>query len=197
MTGADAARERALAYLRRKGSEAPLDALRAHAAATFTEIEALLDRIPAALRARRPAPGQWSAHEIVDHLVESHRPTAAQLAALVAGRRPQGGAIPPSLQSPQPDARSWEDLLAELRAIHRTLLALVPPVAEDAATTAAVTAPVAMLLKVPGEDGKTARLAWEEELDWKAYLQVFRVHTVEHRAQLERTLEALGAGGAS
>jgi hypothetical protein len=182
--------ERALAYLRRKGTEADRAALRDHVAGTFEDFEAFLHAVPVELRARRPEPERWSVQEIVDHLVESHRPAVEQLGELIAGRRPQGGAIPASLQSEDPFAKSWEQLVGELEAIHRSFVGLL-----DRATDAdpgSVTAPVVMVVKVTSEAGEKVATAWEEELDWKAYTQAFRAHTVEHRHQILRTLDALG-----
>jgi len=98
-------------------------------------------------------------------------------------------AIPASLQSSAPLERPWDDLLAELRSIHRAFLDLVDGATDE--TSLAVTAPVVMVVKAPFGDGAVP-LEWEEELDWKAYAQAFRGHTAEHRAQIERTLGALG-----
>lgn len=180
---------RALDYLRAKGTEAPLPELREHLAATFRKIEALLDSVPPELRSASPAPGRWSVHEVVDHLVESHRRAVEQLRFLLAGRRPISSAIPASLQSPAPLERPWDDLIAELRSIHRAFLDLVGEATDE--TSLEVTAPVVMVVKAPQGDGAVP-LEWEEELDWKAYTQAFRGHTAEHRMQIERTLSALG-----
>ncbi|HYO13517.1 MAG TPA: DinB family protein [Thermoanaerobaculia bacterium] len=186
---------RVLDYLRAKGTEAPLPELRGHLAATFRKIDALLDSVPPDLRSAPPAPGRWSVHELVDHLVESHRRAVEQLRFLVAGRRPLSAAIPASLQSSAPLERPWDDLVAELRSIHRAFLDLVDGATEE--TSLDITAPVVMVVKAPQGDG-TIPMEWEEELDWKAFTQAFRGHTAEHRAQIERTLSALGAApGAS
>lgn len=180
---------RVLDYLRAKGTEAAIPELREHLAATFRKIEALLDFVPPDLRSASPAPGRWSVHEVVDHLVESHRRAVEQLRFLLAGRRPMSSAIPASLQSSAPLERPWDDLLADLRSIHRAFLDLVDGATDE--TSLAVTAPVVMVVKAPFGDGAVP-LEWEEELDWKAYAQAFRGHTAEHRAQIERTLGALG-----
>lgn len=183
--------KRALDYLRRKGTEADRAALRDHVAGTFADFESFLSQVPVELRARQPEPGRWSVHEIVDHLVESHRPAAEQLAALIEGRRPEGGAIPASLQSDEPFARSWDELFGELQAIHRRFVDLL-----DRATDTApgdITAPVMMVVKVSTEAGDKEATAWEEELDWKAFSQAFRAHTVEHRHQILRLLDTLGS----
>jgi hypothetical protein len=112
----------ALAYLRRKGTEAAPARLREQVAATFGELEALLPKVPASLRAARPSPARWSAHEVLDHLVESHRPVE-QLRSLVAGQRP---ATPPSLHSERPLERPW-DGLEHRRQILATLAELGAP----------------------------------------------------------------------
>jgi hypothetical protein len=179
----------ALEYLRRKGTDAPVPQLYGHVAKTFEDFEAFLETVPPALRAAKPSPQAWSAHEVVDHLIVSNRPAVVQLRDLVAGERPATPPIAASLQSENPFQRSWDDLVAELREIHRSFLALI----EGAADTHDVTTPVVMVLKIPGESGSSVPVTWEEELDWKAYTQAFRVHTVEHRLQIERTLAALAA----
>ncbi len=181
----------ALDYLRRKGTEAPLERLREHAAATFREIEALLDSVPASLRTLRPAPARWSVQEIVDHLVESHRPAVEQLREMVSGRRPGTGAIPAHLQSPAPLDRPWGDLLGDLHRVHRALLDLLDNASDE--VSSGVTAPVLMVLKT--QDGESVE--WVHELDWKAYVQAYRGHTAQHRAQVVQTLEELGAGNES
>jgi DinB superfamily len=180
---------RVLDYLRAKGTEVSIPELREHLAATFRKIEALLDAVPPELRGAAPGPGRWSVHEVVDHLVESHRRAVEQLRFLVAGRRPISTAIPASLQSPAPLERPWDDLFTELRSIHRGFLDLVDGTSDG--TSLEVTAPVVMVVKVDG----AVPLEWEEELDWKAFAQAFRGHTAEHRAQIERTLGELGKSG--
>ena len=174
------AQTQALDYLRLKGTETPVERLREHVARTFREIEDLLDSVPPGLRALRPAPSRWSVQEIVDHLVESHRPAVEQLRELVSGRRPETGAIPAHLQSATPLDRSWEDLVGDLRGIHRSLLDLLDKASDE--TSLDVTAPVVMVIQ---------SIEWEQELDWKAYAQAYRGHTAQHRAQIVRTLEAL------
>lgn len=172
----------ALGYLRQKGTEASVEGLREHVAATFRGIEDLLECVPPGLRALRPAPSRWSVQEIVDHLVESHRPAVEQLRELVSGRRPETGAIPAHLQSAAPLDRPWEDLVRDLKEIHRSLLDLLDKASDEPPLD--VTAPVVMVVQ---------SVEWEQELDWKAYVQAYRGHTAQHRAQIVRTLEALGA----
>ena len=48
------------------------------------------------------------------------------------------------------------------------------------------------ILKVEEPGREPTPVASEHELDWKALVQAFRVHTVEHRRQIERVLAELG-----
>jgi hypothetical protein len=179
---------RAMDYLRRKGTETTTAELRAGIAAAFESLEATLAGIQPAEARRAPFAGKWSVHEVVDHLVESHRPVPGQLAALLRGQRPEGTPIPAGLQSPDPAARSWEELVAELAAIHRGFLQAL--VAAPDGPPGPARAALVVVIKVEGEDGVERPAEWVEDLDWKAYALAIKVHSLEHKAQIERTLAA-------
>jgi len=182
-------RTAAIDYLRRKGTEAPASRLLAGLQSTFRRFEQTIDRVPEAWRAERPAATSWSVQEIVDHLVESHRPAAVELRDLLAGISPATGPIPARLTSPNALERPWSTLTQELKRVHTNILDVVSGATEDAASLVA-RAPFVMVIKVAGESGPQA-LEWVEALDWKAYAQALRVHTHEHLAQVERTVAAL------
>jgi uncharacterized damage-inducible protein DinB len=59
---------------------------------------AAVDRVAQADRDRRPAPGQWSVAEILEHLVRVEQAVAALIAT--RGREP----LPPAVEPPVPDA---------------------------------------------------------------------------------------------
>lgn len=179
----------AMRYVRRHGTEAPLDSIRSRVGGTFRDLEELLRSIPADLSARAPAPDKWSVHEIVDHLVVSHRRAVDELASLIAGSSPQDGPIPAGLLSDDPFARTWNALLEDLDTVHRDVLALLDRADEDISLDAL--APVVMLVRCETGDGGTEPVEWIERLDWKAYALVVRVHTLEHLRQAHRTLETL------
>lgn len=187
-SAADLAKARALAYLRRKGTEASLDSLRKRTEQTFAVMENALAAVPIELQQARPGEGRWSPQEIADHLVESHRPGVAELKQLLAGQTPPGHGIPANLQSSEPHARPYSEVLSDLEAIHRHWLALLDSV-DDTFTTDARGA-IVMVLKIE-TDGESQILEWVERLDWKAYALGIRVHTLEHVRQLESTLAAL------
>lgn len=177
-------RLRAIAYLGKNGTRLPLALLREKLGAATAGIEALLATAGEAEARQRPGMGRWCVQEIVDHLIESHRPAIPQLAAAISGDDP-GAAIPAHLLSAEPLASSYAQKLAELGEVHRGLDAIFEGAPEDAGATRKI--PIAMVLKLP--DGRL--LEWQEALDFKAYLQGLRVHTLEHQAQVERTLAAI------
>jgi hypothetical protein len=179
---------RALDYLRRHGTEAPRVAVRQRLVSAFEGLDALLASLAEQRVRQRPSPASWSVQEVVDHLIESHRPAVGQLADLVAGREPAGGAIPAGLQSAAPLDRSWRELVGELKGVHAAFLAAFDR-ASDATPTEA-RAPVVMVVKCARQDGTLEPVHWIESFDWKAYALLIRVHALEHRGQIERALAA-------
>lgn len=178
------AKSRAFAYLEKNGTRLPLAGLREKFGAAIAGMEALLASVGEEEAKLRPAAGRWCVQEIVDHLIESHRPAISQLVAALAGADP-GSAIPAHLLSPEPLASSYREKLAGLVEVHRGLDAIFDGAPEDAGAARKI--PIAMVLRLP--DGRL--LEWEDQLDFKAYLQGLRVHTLEHQAQVERTLAAV------
>jgi hypothetical protein len=153
-------------------------------------LEAALAEVDAADAGRRPLPGEWSVHEVVDHLVETHRPSIGELRDLLAGRRPPGPPIPAGLLSADPGARAWPDLLAELRRLHAEALAALAAATDAIATDAR--APIIMVINAREPDGRDVPVHWIEELDWKAYaVSAFRLHLLDHLSQVRKTLEAV------
>src|SRR5262249_45927932 len=185
-------RTAALDYLRRQGTESSAAKLSSSLRAAFRAFERKLEQVPEGVRALRPTPNAWSVHEMVDHLIESDRPAIAELRALCAGVSPTSGPIPARLQSANPFAPPWSELVEALAGVHGDLLAIVAG-ADDSARLVA-RAPSVIVIKVTGPSGPEV-LEWVEQLDWKAYVQAIRIHTHEHLGQIDRTVAALAAGG--
>ena len=82
-----AAQANAREYLRAKGTLVPTPVLRARIADAFAALDALLGPLAAAEVTQAPIPGEWTVQEIVDHLVETHRPGLDELRCLLAARR--------------------------------------------------------------------------------------------------------------
>jgi len=180
-------------YFEQKGTRLPAAQVRERVAAALARIEETLAGVSAADARRRPGAGEWSVHEVVDHLVLTHRPSIDELRDLLAGRRPAGPPIPAGLLSADPLARPWPDLVADLRRLHAEALGVLGG-ATDAIPLAA-RAPIIMVINAREPDGREVPVHWIEELDWKAYaVSAFRLHTLDHRSQIVKALEANRVG---
>ncbi len=173
--------QRAMDYLAKKGTLAPVSKLREQARDAFAAIERVFDEVPAPQQTIAPAPGNWSPIEILDHLVLSHEPAIDQFASLLEGVTPPPIAVPAGLQSPPDQRASWTDLRLRLGNTHRELLRLLDEATDDHSLEPK--AMVEMVVKVNGTP-----MHWLEPLDWKAFIQAIRVHTIEHRDQLDRAI---------
>jgi len=186
---AEATRARTRAYFLKNGTQASADTVRARTASAFEALERLLDDLTPAVAARRSISGEWTVHEIIDHLVETDRPTLDELWCLLAGRRPPGEPIPAGLQSMAPFTRPWPWLKRELGRLHADLLQAVAAAPASFDTTAR--APIVMVVNVEGGPGRTVPYSWIEELDWKSYVIVQRLHVIDHMNQARKVLAAV------
>jgi len=185
----DEAKAKAREYFKTRGSLVPAASIRERVADAFGTLDAFLEPIAPAIAARAGIPGEWTIHEIVDHLVETHRPGLDELRCLLDGHRPPGEPIPAGLQSSSPLHRPWPSLRAELDRIHREILRTLAAVPPDFATDAR--APIVMVVNVADENGRVVPLYWVEDLDWKAYAIVWRLHVIDHLKQARKVHAAL------
>ena len=181
-------RAKAREYVRARGTliEAPVVAERVRGA--LRTLDTFFASIPADHALTVTEPGEWTLNEIADHLVETHRAVLDELRCLLAGRRPPGPPVPAGLQSRAPRLRPWPWLLDELGRVHRdiaTLMAAAPP---DVTTDAR--AAVVMVVNAPGDIAPPMTVEWVEELDWKAYAIVLRLHALDHVKQAKKVLAA-------
>jgi len=179
---------KAMEYLRDKGTRLAAPQVHERVAAGFAALESFLDGITEAEARVRALPGEWSIQEVADHLVETHRPSLEELRDLLAGRRPPGEPIPAGLQSRDPLARPWTELLGELKRLQAEIVAALGA-APDRLNDAR--APIVMVINVKEPDGRETPLHWIEELDWKAYAIIFRLHVLDHLGQARKVLRAV------
>jgi hypothetical protein len=182
-------RARVRDYMRDNGTLAPTAAIRRRVATAFENLEKFLRAADPERAARRAWPGEWSLQEIVDHVVQTHRPSRDELRELLAGRRPAGPPIPASLQSKDPLGRPWAPLLDDLARVHAEIVADLAAAPDDFPTS--VRAGVVVVMNAEASDGAIVPLAWEDEIDWKAYAVFLRLHTIDHLNQARKTLAAL------
>jgi hypothetical protein len=179
---------RALAYVRKRGTDAPVDSIRERVAATYAEFEALVDGISTTVALESRSPSEWSVQEVVDHLIESDRPAIEQLGQLLSGQS-SGEPIPASLQSPHPRDLDWDALRERFRTVHENVLALLATATDDVPLIA--TAAVQMVVKCAGPDGTLRPVSWVEHFDWKAFSILLHAHNREHVAQVQRILSGV------
>jgi DinB family protein len=186
------AMEKAREYFRTKATPLPVDVVRNRIADPFRAVEEFLAPLSAVQAASASIPGEWTIHEVVDHLVETYRPGLDELWCVLAGRRPPGDPIPANLQSKATLLRPWPWLLDELRRLHAEVLRTLAAVPDDFRTDAK--APLVMVVNVTDALGKTTPLAWVEDLDWKSYAIVsWRLHAIDHLNQARKVLAAAQA----
>lgn len=175
-------------YLHQKGTLLPAAHIHERVGAAFAALEALLDGVTEGEARVRAIPGEWTIQEVVDHLIETHRPSLDELRDLLRNRRPAAGPIPASLQSVEPMGRRYGDLMSALKGLHAEVLGVLSD-APDRLTDAR--APLVMVMNVKEPDGREAPLHWIEELDWKAYaITAFRLHELDHLNQAKKILKA-------
>ena len=184
-----ALRARARDYLRDNGTLAPTPVIRRRVTQAFESLEKLLRAADPARAARRAWPAEWSLHEIADHVVETHRPSRDELRDLLAGHRPVGPPIPASLHSKDPLGRPWAAVLDDLGRVHADIVADLARAPDGFPT--AVRARVVVVMNAAATDGVTVPLAWEDEIDWKAYAVFLRLHAIDHLNQARKVLAAL------
>ena len=185
------AKERAREYFRTKGTQLPVPVIRERVADAVRALDEFLAPLSAEQAARATVPGEWTIHEIVDHLIETYRPGLDELWCLLAGRRPPGEPIPAGLQSKAPLLRPWPWLRDELRRVHAEVLNTLDAVPPDFRTDAK--APLVMVVNVKDAQEKTTPLTWVEDLDWKSYAIVsWRLHAIDHLNHARKVLAAAG-----
>ncbi len=178
------AQRRAREYLHANGTLASREALRKRVGQAFERLESFLGSVDAARAARVARAGEWSLHEIADHVVETHRPSLGELRSLLAGRRPSGGPVPAGLQSAAPLARPYAAVLGEMKEIHAGVIAALEGARDDFTTEAR--APLVMVADATDATGATVPVHWVDELDWKAYAAVLRLHAIDHLHQAKK-----------
>ena len=178
---------KAKTYLLEKGTQAPVAQIRERVAEAFAAMDTLLEGVTEAQARRAPGGGEWSVHEILDHLVETHPRALEEMRALLANRHSPVSPIPAGLQSAAPMARRWDDLRDGLRRIHAEVLDVLAA-APDRPTEAR--APVIMVINTRDADGRMTPLHWKEACDWKACAVIFRLHELDHLSQTRKALRA-------
>lgn len=173
-----------------------LDAARA-------EVLAPLAGLPGEVLRRRPAPGAWTAAEILDHLARTERSVTRMLTTQLAGMAAVARA-----DEPPPDEEADLAALARLRITDRSRRIEAPgfvrPAADcepEAALAALAASRVALVALLEGTDpAALARVrvphpAFGVPLAGPAWVAFVAEHERRHAAQLVEVLGSRAAGG--
>jgi len=154
-------------------TQAERDRLIQHYADGPARIRAALARVPEAARTFRPAPGEWSAHEVVCHCADSEVNAYARIRFVVAEKEPviQGY-----------DQEVWA------RTLHYHEL----PLDAALATVDAVRATTAALLRTLSDADWAKQGTHTESGPYgaEAWLRIYADHLENHARQIESNLAA-------
>ncbi|MGH7277599.1 MAG: DinB family protein, partial [Candidatus Rokuibacteriota bacterium] len=131
-------------------------------------LEAALDGVPAQARTWRPAPGEWSAHEVVCHCADSETNAAARIRYVVAEKDPLVLGYDESAWAVTFDyhAHPLEVALATVHAVRANTTALLRRLAPEAW----------------GREGRHTESGRYTAEDW---LRIYAAHLENHARQIE------------
>ena len=143
-----------------------------------TRLEAALARVPPAARKWRPAPGEWSAHEVACHCADSETNAAARIRYVVCERDPLVLGYDESVWAMALDYHGHpvEPALATVRAVRAHTEALLRRLPEEAWS----------------REGRHSESGRYTALDW---LRIYAEHLEIHARQIEANLAAWEAAG--
>ena len=144
------------------------------------KLRAALAAVPAEARQWRPAPGEFSVHEIVCHCADSETNAAARIRYLVAEEKPVILGYDPDNWAAAFDYHSHplEPALATVEAVRANTVPLLRRLPDDAWDKEAT----------HSESGRYTGIGW---------LLIYAAHLEQHADQINRTLEAWRAAAAA
>jgi hypothetical protein len=158
-------------YLQAQAAKLSLADLIAKVQADQEQVRAAADAVPAARFADRPADGEWSANEVLAHVVESGRAVAGGIRSVLDGGAPTALADRIRPDPERHTAAEWWDQLIHDR---ETLFERVRAARGD----------------------ERLDVTWSHqffgELNWREWLLFLRIHDLDHARQLQAITEALG-----
>jgi len=151
-------------YLQAQARKLPPAAIIDKVRAAMADLRGAAEAVPAARFEERPAPGEWSAGEVMAHVVEAGRHFGGAIVDVLDGRTP-GQTAPPAVDGTRRSAADWCALLERDR---DALFARVEGVDPEALPDAVIT------------HGMFGLLTWRETLLF------MRIHDLDHAGQLRK-----------
>ena len=176
MTPAQSDEERRIkSYLTAQAAKLPPAAIVEKVEAAMADLRGAAAAIPPARFAERPSPDEWSADEVMAHVVASGTYVGGGIVSILDDRPlPARGEDDPGARPNAATAEAWcEQLATDRRALFARVLAADPQHAPDRSI----------------EHGMFGALTWREALLF------LRLHDLDHAGQLKKIAAALAAGG--
>jgi uncharacterized damage-inducible protein DinB len=151
-------------YLQAQASKLAPAAVVDKVRAAMAELRSAAEAVPVVRFDERPAPGEWSAGEVMAHVVEAGRHFGGAIVDVLDGRAP-GKSELPARDGERRSAAEWCAMLEHDRAV---LFARVARADPDAASEALI------------QHGMFGPLTWRETLLF------MRLHDLDHAGQLRK-----------
>ncbi len=164
-------RQKLQGYLAAQSAKLAAAEIRVRLDEAVAEFFATIEDVTEPAAHRRPAEGEWSAAEVVDHVTLTLDEVAGIMRALAGGVRPRR-AMTIAL-APVNGGRPLAELLARLRQSQTAVSEFLAVQSGEPNTE----------LRVPDNDFG--------EINWKGYALILRLHYKDHAQQVTKTLAAV------
>jgi uncharacterized damage-inducible protein DinB len=168
-------KQRIRSYLQAQGAKLSAGELVERVQAAMAELRSALDAVPPAQREQRPAPEEWSAGEVMAHVVTAGRYFGEWITSSIDGC-PDEPVLTGEGDGQAPTSRTavewWAELARDREALFARVLAAEPDVRLER--------------RIPH--------GWFGPLNWREALLFLRLHDLDHAGQIRRAAIALHGG---
>jgi hypothetical protein len=179
-----------LDYLRSRAASLDAAGIRERVRAAAHELESAVAAVGEAEARLRPIANKWTIAEVVDHIAQTQLRGAEELRHLLAGRRPPAPPVYEALRSGAAEWAPWPELIDGLHSANNELVAVLAS-ASDEKQDAAVTVRTILVVTRSLPDGGAGPQIFVDELGWKEYAILQRLHLLDHRTQIKKLKAAL------
>jgi hypothetical protein len=176
---------RMIEYLNARAKELSAIQIRERIRAAAQELENVIASVDPSQARLRPIEGKWTIAEVVDHIAQTSVRAAEELRNLLAGRRPPLPPVYEALRSGAAEWAPWPELVEGLHDANRSLVELLES-AQDRSEEGAPTVKTIMVATCARANGTTGPQIWVQELPWKEYALLHRLHLLDHRTQIKK-----------
>jgi hypothetical protein len=181
---------RMIEYLNVRAKELSAPQIRERIRAAAQELENVIAVVDPSEVQLRPVEGKWTIAEVVDHIAQTSVRAAEELRNLLAGRRPPLPPVYEALRSGAADWAPWGQLVEDLHDANQSLLEPLESARDDTKEGAPPVKTI-MVATCARSDGTTGPQIWVEELPWKEYALLHRLHLLDHRTQIKKLRSSL------